>query len=528
VVDGGHHLARLAERARERTDPDHLGLYFEGRWYAAGELFDRATRLAGGFRRLGVEPGDRVVVVAANAPDVGITYQALWRCGAVATPVLFLLPPQELRHVLVDSEARAVVTTPEFLPAVQQARAGLDVAVIVAGGSGPGGTDGADRGDGSNGAVIDLEELAASEPAGMTDRADDDLAALLYTGGTTGRSKGVMLSHEALWHAGRIGYEATADDHLTRTLVPLPLSHSFGLLVTVTGQHAPDPSTAVLLRWFEPQLALDAVAEHRLEQATLVPAMLRLLLTFPLEDHDLASLQRVVCGSAPLPPEVVRAFEERVPSVTICEGYGLTETAAAATVNRRHDRRVGSVGQPLPDVELRIAPDAARDQARDPGVPPPVAPGTPGEVLVRSPSNASGYWRSPDETAATFLPDGWVRTGDIGMLGPDGHLTILDRAKDLIIRNGFNVYPRDVEDALAEHPHVAAAAVVGRPDDEVGEEVVAFVQATAGVDLDTDALRSWARDRLGPKSYPRDVRVLDAIPLTPVMKIDRKAVRGLL
>jgi long-chain acyl-CoA synthetase len=519
VVDGGHHLARLAERALERTDPGHLGLHFEGRWFTAGELFERATRVAGGFRRLGVGPGDRVVVVAANAPDVGITYQALWRCGAVATPVLFLLPPQELRHVLVDSDARAVVTTPEFLPAVQQARADLDVTVVVAGGADPEGTDGT---------VIDLEELAAADPAGIIDRADDDLAALLYTGGTTGRSKGVMLTHEALWHAGRIGYEATADDHLTRTLVPLPLSHSFGLLVTVTGQHAPFPATAVLLRWFEPQVALDAIAAHRLEQATLVPAMLRLLLTFPLEDHDLSSLQRVVCGSAPLPPEVARAFEERVPSVTVCEGYGLTETAAAATVNRRRDRQLGTVGRPLPGVELRIVPDAMPGHGGDAPVAPPAPPGTAGEVLVRSPSNASGYWRSPEETSTTFLPDGWVRTGDIGMLGPDGHLTILDRAKDLIIRNGFNVYPRDVEDALAEHPGVAAAAVVGRPDDEVGEEVVAFVQATAGIDLDAEAVRSWARERIGPKGYPREVRILEAIPLTPVMKIDRKAVRSLL
>jgi long-chain acyl-CoA synthetase len=505
-VSGRHHLAVLAERARARTDDDHPGLHFEGSWWRAGELFDRATRLAGGLRALGILPGDRVVVVAANAPDVGLTYQAVWRCGAVATPVLFLLPPRELRHVLVDSGARAVVTTPEFLPAVKQAAEGLDVHLVVAGDTG--GEEG----------VVALEDLVRVDPAGIVDRADDDLAALLYTGGTTGRSKGVMLTHEALWHAGRIGYAATADDHLTRTLVPLPLSHSFGLLVTVTGQHAPDPSTAVLLRWFEPQAALEAIAAHRLEQATLVPAMLRLLLTLPLEEHDLSSLRRIVCGSAPLAPELARAFEARVPSVTICEGYGLTETAAAATVNRRRDRRLGTVGPPLPDVELEVV-DTAGDE---------VPPGAPGEILVRSPSNAAGYWRAPAETEATFLPDGWVRTGDVGTVGPDGHLTILDRVKDLIIRNGFNVYPRDVEDALLEHPAVAAAAVVGRPDDAVGEEVVAFVQPVPGTTLDPDELRVWARERLGPKSVPRDVRALEAIPLTPVMKIDRKAVRLLL
>jgi long-chain acyl-CoA synthetase len=502
------HLAVLAETARERTDDDHPGVHFEGHWYRAGDLFARVTRLAGGFSELGVVPGDRVVVVAANTPDVGVTYQALWRCGAVATPVLFLLPPPELRHVLVDSEAVAVVTTPEFLANVQQAAEGLDVLIVVAGD--PGGAPGAAR------ALVALDDLVAADAAPIVDRADDDLAALLYTGGTTGRAKGVMLTHEALWHAGRIGYETTADDHLRRTLVPLPLSHSFGLLVTVTGQHAPEPGTAVLLRWFVPEVAVAVLAEHRLEQATLVPAMLRLLLTLSLEDHDLSSLERIVCGSAPLPAEVAREFERRVPSVTVCEGYGLTETAAAATVNRRHARRLGTVGAPLPDVELRTV-DAA-GQA--------LPPGAPGEVLVRSPSNATGYWRAPEESARTFLPGGWVRTGDIGALDEYGHLTILDRAKDLIIRNGFNVYPRDVEDALVERPEVAVAAVVGRPDDEVGEEVVAFLQPTPGATLDLEELRAWARGRLGPKSAPRELRLVDTIPLTPVMKIDRKALRS--
>jgi long-chain acyl-CoA synthetase len=505
-----HHLAVLAEQALARTGDDHPGLHFEGRWYAAGELFDRATRLAGGLRELGVGPGDRVVVVAANTPDVGVTYQALWRCGAVATPVLFLLPPPELRHVLVDSGATAVVTTPEFLANVQQAAAGLDVQIVV------GGMPAETPAGGGAHTVVGLDDLVAAEPAPIVDRADDDLAALLYTGGTTGRSKGVMLTHSALWHAGRIGYEATADDHLVRTLVPLPLSHSFGLLVTVTGHHAPEPGTAVLLRWFVPELALQALDEHRLEQATLVPAMLRLLLTLPLEDHDLSSLQRIVCGSAPLPAELAREFERRVPSVTVCEGYGLTETAAAATVNRRHDRRLGTVGRALPDIELRTVGTDGR----------PLPAGEAGEVLVRSPSNAAGYWRAPEESAATFLPDGWVRTGDLGTLDEDGHLTILDRAKDLIIRNGFNVYPRDVEDALAERADVAVAAVVGRADDEVGEEVVAFLQPVPGATLDLEEVQAWARERLGPKSAPRELRLLDAIPLTPVMKIDRKALRA--
>ena len=494
-----HHLAVLAEQAQQRTGPDHEGLWFEGRWFTSGHLFDRARRLAGGLVAQGVRPGDRIVVMMATTPDVGVIYQACWRAGAVATPVIFLLPPPELRHVLLDARPRLAITTEELLPTVRQAAEGLDVGIVV---------------DGEAVGTTPLAELASADPVGIVDRADDDLAALLYTGGTTGRSKGVELGHAALWHAGRSGYEATADDHLTRTAMPLPLSHSFGLLATVTGMHHPEPGIAALMRWFDPTGFLDIVEEHRIEQATLVPTMLRLLLDLSLEERDLSSLVRVVCGSAPLPREVLEAFERRVPGVTVCEGYGLTETAAAATVNRRHDRRVGTVGQPLPGVELRIVDDHGEEVAR----------GGPGEVLTRSRSNARGYRGAPRETAATFV-DGWVRTGDIGSVGPDGHLTILDRRKDVILRNGFNIYPRDVEEALTEHGAVAAAAVVGRADEAVGEEIVAFVQPEPGAEIDTAELTAWARQRLGPKSCPRELHTLDALPLTPVLKIDRKALR---
>jgi long-chain acyl-CoA synthetase len=505
VADAGgerHHLGMLGETAAARRDPDHRALLFEGRWYSSGELFDRVTRLASGLTALGCSPGDPVAVVMATTPDVGMLYQACWRAGLVTVPVLFLLPPTELRHVFEDSGARVVVTSPEFLGNVQQAVEGLDVTVVV---------------DGEAAGTVPLEQLAAAAPGTVVDRADDDLAALLYTGGTTGRAKGVGLSHANLWHAGRAGYESTVDDRLSRTLVPLPLAHSFGLLVTVTGLHDPEPGVAVLQRWFDPVGFCELIAEHRLEQATVVPTMLRLLLTLPLESYDLSSLQRIVCGSAPLPPAVLEAFEERVPSVTICEGYGLTETAAAATVNRRTHRKVGTVGTALPGTELRIV---AEDGAE-------VPTGGPGEIWIRSAACATSY--RGEVGTDTFTEDGWVRTGDVGAVDEEGFLTILDRLKDLVIRNGFNIYPRDVEEALAEHELVAAAAVVGRPDDEVGEEVVAFVQAAPGAaEVDVDALRAWARERVGAKAYPRDIRVVDALPLTPVMKIDRKAVRGLL
>jgi long-chain acyl-CoA synthetase len=499
-MSADHHLAAQAAAHRDRVGDDHTTVWFEGRWYTTGELHDRAARIAAGLRELGVGPGDRVVMVMANTPDVGVLYQACWRAGAVATPAIFLLPPPELRHILADAEASVVITGPEFLANVQQAADGLGVRVVLAG----------DGGDG----LTTVDQLAACDALGIVDRGDDDLAALLYTGGTTGRSKGVMITHANLWHAGNAGQEAGEADDLHTTLVPLPLAHAFGLLVTAVGMHGDERDRSVLMRWFDPQGAVSLIEEHRLEQATLVPTMLTLLLTLPLEEHDLSSLRRVVAGSAPLPRETLEAFEKRVPSVTVCEGYGLTETAAATTTNRLHARRVGTVGTALPGIDLKVVTDDGTEARA----------GQPGEILVRSPTVSPGYWRAAEATERTFV-DGWCHTGDIGSLDDDGYLTILDRKKDLIIRGGFNIYPRDVEDALHEHPDIATAGVVGRPDATYGEEVVAFVTAAPGTAIDAGEVRAWAKQRVGAKAYPRDVRVIDALPLTPIMKIDRKQLR---
>ena len=499
-----HHLARQAESHLAAVGGDQQNLLYEGRWFTRGELFDRACRVSAGLRGMGIAPGDRVCAVMASSPDVGVLYHALWRAGAVATPAIFLLPPPELRHIITDSQASAVVVSPEFLPSVQMATEGLDVPVIVDGVS--------DQG------LPTLDDLAAAEPGGVVDRDDDDLAALMYTGGTTGRAKGVMLTHANLWHAGRSGFESALEDgDLHRTLVPLPLAHAFGLIVTSIAMHNRPEDTSVLMRWFDPAATLQLIEAHRLDQATLVPTMIKLLLEQPLEDHDLSSLRRILSGSAPLPADTRDAFEARVPSVTICEGYGLTETTAATTADRMSRRRKGTVGQPLPGIEVRIVDDEGNE----------VGPDEPGDVLVRSRTVSPGYWEAPEATAQTFI-DGWCHTGDIGSVDADGYLRILDRKKDLIIRGGFNVYPRDVEDALHEHPAVGSVGVVGRPDDVYGEEIVAFVVPVPGASIDPDELTAWAKQRLGSKSSPREVRIIDDLPLTPVLKVDRRRLRDLL
>ena len=489
-------LGRRAEEVLERLG-DTDTLWFEGRWHRSGELAARARRAARGFADLGVGLGDRVVVVMANCPEVGITYAALWRAGAVPTPVLFLLTEDELRHVVTDSGARAVVTTPEFLAKVQAAAPGLPVVVV---------------GEGGTHAFADLE---SGDELALVDRRDDDLAALLYTGGTTGRSKGVALSHAGLDAAGAAVYAAGHQPGRTRGLLPLPLAHVYGLMVSCTGLHAVEPQTSVLMRWFDPAAFVALVEEHRVQQAALVPSMIGMLLTQPLEDHDLSSLVRVSSGGAPLALEVALELERRLPGLQVAEGYGCTETSALISAQPPDDRRLGTVGRPVAGVQVRIeAPDGSEQ---------PV--GEDGEICVRGPVLMQGYWRSPEATAEA-VRDGWLHTGDVGHVDADGHLHVVDRIKDLIIRNGFNVYPRDVEDVLLAHPDVAAAAVVGRPDPRVGEEVVGFVALRPGAAATAEELVAFARERISAAKYPREVRVVDAVPLTSVLKTDRKALRA--
>ena len=492
-----YQLARLAEQAFERHG-DYQSLFFEGRWYRSGELLERARRLARGLREVGVEPGDRVVVMMANCPEVAVAYHAVWRAGAAITPAIFLLSGDELAHIVRDAEARVVITTPEFASTVSAA---AGEATIVS--TGPAG----DR-------IVSFESLEQADPAPIVPRADTDLAALMYTGGTTGRAKGVMLSHENLSLAGRAGNDAGHVDGITRGLTALPLSHAFGLLVTAVGLHAREPPSTVLVRWFHAPQWLALAQEHRVQIAAVVPSMLQLLLAEPLEEHNLSALRYIASGGAPLPPETEKEFRRRVPGVEIREGYGLTETSALVSTNPPGRARPGSVGLPVPGTEVRIVDADGHD----------VPQGEVGEICCRSRTVMLGYWRTPELTAEA-MRGGWLHTGDMGYLDADGYLYVVDRKKDLIIRGGFNVFPRDVEEALLEHPAVAEAAVVGRPDTVHGEEVVAFVALRAGAELSAKELVAYAKERIGGYKYPREVHVLPSLPLTPVGKVNRKALR---
>ncbi|MDX3110365.1 class I adenylate-forming enzyme family protein [Nonomuraea angiospora] len=299
--------------------------------------------------------------------------------------------------------------------------------------------------------------------------------------------------------------------------MPVPLSHAYGLIISVASMHATEPQQAVLMRRFEPKAFLALAAEQRVQYGTVVPSMIQLLLAEPLESHPLPDLSFLTCGAAPLGRDALEEFERRMPGVQILEGYGLTETSAVTTFNPPGRRKAGSVGLPLPSYTITIRDGEGEE----------LETGDVGEICVSGEALMLGYWgeHEPDPEG-TALVGRELRTGDIGCVDDDGYLHVVDRKKDLIIRGGFNVFPRDVEDALNRHPDVVVSGVVGRPEPRIGEEVVAFVQLRQDATVTAEELIEWARERVGRVKYPREVRFVDSVPVTSVLKLDRKALRA--
>src|SRR5688572_13962699 len=490
-------LATLGEENARRFG-EYVALHFEGRDYTNVQQQRAAARAVRALARLGVGVGDRVVVLLPNCPEVMQAYGGILRLGAVIVPVVFLLSPDEVRHILEDSEARVVVTSPELVSKVE----GWTGPVVLVGG-GPGG--------------LDWETLLAREDADapIVPRQPSDLAVILYTSGTTGRPKGVALSHDNLAANARAAASLYELDRTAWALAVLPLSHSYGLTVMNAGNIL--GTRAVLLRWFNPELVLEPIERFRVQSIAGVPTMYVYLLHSPdAERFDTSSMRSWGSGAAPLPLEIVEPFEAKFGG-RLMEGYGLTEASPVVSAHRLSGvRKLGSVGQPIPGVEVAILDDADR----------PVAPGEPGEVCVRGPNVMLGYYRLAEETAKT-LRNGWLHTGDVGRLDHDGFLYIVERKKDLIIRGGFNIYPREVEEILYAHPAVAEAAVIGMPDPLMGEDVFAFVALKPGGRADADAIIEFCQARLAKFKCPKQVRFVEALPKSPIGKVLRKELRGL-
>jgi len=462
--------------ARWAADPAAPVLRDDGSgWVSAAELEARTRAAAGRLAAAGVVPGARVLMSCPPSVDTVVAHVAALRLGAVVVPVNTAFGPEEIGRVW--AEARPVValaSDPGRLPAEAGAVAGLDELPARGGGAG-------------------------ADADAVLDRAGpDDPALLVFTSGTTGRPKGALLSHGNLLasaEALRLAWRWEPGDRL---VLSLPLFHMHGLGVGVHGTLLAGASAVITP--FSPDGVLDAAAA---ESATLffgVPTMYVRLAASP-RVRELARLRLCVSGSAPLDPELWGALAERG-GQHVLERYGMTETVMNVSNPYDGDRRPGSVGLALPGVAVRLA-DGPDDE--------------PGEILVRGPNVLRSYWERPDATAAAFDPDGWFLTGDLGRFDPDGYLRIVGRSKDLIITGGYNVYPREVEEVLGQHPAVAEAAVAGEPSAEWGETVVAFVVARDAVA--GEELLAWCADRLAPYKRPRAVRFLDALPRNALGKV---------
>lgn len=490
-------LARLGEDNVRRFG-EYPALFFEGREFTNAALQRGANRLAHALRGLGVGEGDRVMVMLPNCPEVLQAYAAVLKVGAVVVPVVFLLSGAEVGRILAHAEPRVVITSPDFVDRLED----WPGPRILVGGAGR--------------RALAWEELVARQPDtfAAVERAPDDLAVLLYTAGTTGVPKGVALSHRNLLANARSVASLYELDRERWALAVLPLSHSYGLTLMNAGNLL--GTRAVLLRWFDPEAVLDAIQRHRVQQMSGVPTMFVYLLHYPEADRfDTSSMRVWGSGAAPLPLEIVEPFERKFGGLLL-EGYGLTEAAPVVSAHRlSEERRLGSVGRPVPGVQVRIVDEQGRE----------LPAGEVGEICVRGDNVMLGYYRMEAETAQV-LRGGWLHTGDMGRLDRDGYLYVVERKKDLIIRGGFNVYPREVEEALYAHPGVAEAAVVGRPDPAMGEEVVAFVVRRPGARVTAEELTRFCRERLAGFKCPREVRFVDALPKSPVGKVLRKELRA--
>ncbi len=485
--------------ARTAADhPDRVAIRLGEDTLTYRDLDDASARVAGLLGARNVGPGDPVGLMLPNVPQFAVVYFGVLRAGGVVVPMNPLLKAREVAYYLGDSGASVIFA---WHGAAAEAEAGAkeaDAEAIV--------VDPATFGD----------RLATAVPAPqVVDRAGADTAVILYTSGTTGHPKGAELTHDNLIKnaevTGRDLLQIGPDDVI---FGGLPLFHSFGQTCTLNTAVAAGATLTVLPR-FDPAQALRMLADHHATVFAGVPTMYSALLHVPdRADYEVSALRVAVSGGAAMPVEVLRQFEDAFGCIVL-EGYGLSETSPVASFNHPdRERKPGSIGTPIRGVEMRVVDEAGNALPQ----------GEVGEIAIRGHNIMKGYWRKPEATADAISADGWFRTGDVGRVDEDGYYYIVDRKKDLIIRGGYNIYPREIEEVLYEHPAVAEAAVVGMPHAELGEEVGAAVVLKPGTSASEDELRGFVKAQVAAYKYPRRVWFVDALPKGPTGKILKREI----
>jgi long-chain acyl-CoA synthetase len=458
-------------------------------------LDEASARVAGLLHERGLEPGARVGIMMPNVAEVPVVYYGVLRAGGVVVPMNPLLKGREVAYYLGDSGAGLIFAWHAFETEARRGaeQAGAELVVVDAVG------------------FPDL--LASASPEyRVADTGDQDTAVILYTSGTTGQPKGAELTHGNLISNTEVArtdiVQAGPDDVI---FGGLPLFHVFGQTVALNVAVAAGACLTLLPR-FDAGHALRILAGHRVTVFEGVPTMYVALLHQPdRADYDTSALRMCISGGAALPVEVLRGFEEAF-GVPVLEGYGLSETSPIASFNHPgRDRKPGSIGTPIRDVQMRVVDEADHEVQR----------GQVGEIVIHGPNVMKGYWQRPDATAEA-VRDGWFHTGDLAQVDEDGYFYIVDRKKDLIIRGGYNIYPREIEEVLYEHPAVAEAAVIGLPHPALGEEVGAAVALKPGAAASPEELRDYVKSQVAAYKYPRHVWLVDALPKGATGKLQKR------
>jgi acyl-CoA synthetase (AMP-forming)/AMP-acid ligase II len=509
----------VLERAAARFG-DREALVDGERRLGFAELAAEADVAARAFIASGIEPGDRVSIWAPNIAEWVIAELGLHRAGGVLVPLNTRFKGPEAGYVLAKSGARMLLTVTDFLDtdyvALLEGVEGLDrlEEIVVLRGSVP---------EGTTAWSAFLDRAGRVDPAVSAARAaairPDDTADILFTSGTTGRPKGAMLAHGA----GVRAFEAWSDvvglREGDRYLIINPFFHAFGLKAGILASLLKG-ATIVPHAVFDVPSVMARVVEERITMLPGPPAIYQTILNHPeLDRFDLSTLRLAVTGAATIPVELIVRMREELAFETVVTGYGLTEATGIVTMCRHDDDPetiARTAGRPIPGVEIRLVDDDGAE----------VAPGEPGEVLVRGYNVMKGYFDDPEATAEAIDAEGWLHTGDVAVLDPAGNLVITDRKKDMFIVGGFNAYPAEIEQVISTHPAVAAVAVIGVPDERLGEVGMAFVVPRTGETVDPDALIAWCRERMANYKVPRSVRVVDALPLNASGKVLKYELRA--
>ncbi|MBP6995190.1 MAG: long-chain fatty acid--CoA ligase [Phycicoccus sp.] len=479
---------------------DNAAVRINGQAITYRQLHAMAAQVAGNLRAQGVQPGDRVALIIPNVPAYPVTFWGALLAGATVVPMNPLLKAGEIDYFFTDSGAKVAFVWPDFAEEATKGAANSGTLIVPVTPTGP-----------VDGALPQGEPIMAA-----TERDDEDTAVILYTSGTTGRPKGAELTHRNIaLNAERSSTVILTMEQDDVLMGCLPLFHVFGLTVGMIAATNVGASLALIPR-FDPAAAIATINAEKVSLFLGVPTMYAAILNHPDgATMDASSLRTCASGGSAMPLEVMRGFEETFGCV-ILEGYGLSETSPVASFNLPdRERKPGTIGVAIPGCQMRCVDTEGNE----------VPVGEVGEIAIRGDNVMKGYWNKPEATAEA-IPDGWFRTGDLATMDDEGYFTIVDRKKDMILRGGMNVYPREVEELLYTHPGILEAAVVGIPDDLLGEQVGAAVALRPGATVTPDEIIEWAKERIAAYKYPRQVWIVQELPKGPTGKILRREVHA--